>query len=60
MRRSIGLRLTLWYTGLLAATLFFLGGSAYFLLGYSLQREVDVALASVGLSFEVTCHTLCT
>jgi len=33
--------------GLLAATLVVLGGSAYFLLTYSLQKEVDAALRSV-------------
>jgi len=36
--------------GLLAATLVILGGSAYVLLTYSLQREVDVALNSVASS----------
>jgi heavy metal sensor kinase len=45
--RSIGGRLTLWYTGLLAATLLILGVSTYFLLSYSLQREVDASLNSV-------------
>ena len=45
--RSIGVRLTFWYMGLLAATLIILGGSAYFLLTYSLHREVDVALGSL-------------
>jgi len=44
---SIGTRLTLWYTGLLAATLLVLGVSAYILLNYSLRREVDAALNSV-------------
>lgn len=45
--RSIGARLTLWYMGLLAATLIILGGSAYLLLTYSLRRDVDAALDSV-------------
>jgi len=45
--RSIGVRLTFWYMGLLAATLIILGASAYALLTYSLQREVDGALESV-------------
>ena len=45
--RSIGARLTFWYMGLLAATLLILGISAYLLLKYSLQREVDASLNSV-------------
>ena len=45
--RSIGVRLTFWYMGLLAATLIILGASAYALLSYSLQREVDGALESI-------------
>lgn len=45
--RSIGFRLTLWYTGLLAGTLVALGAAAYFLLAYSLQRDVDASLSTV-------------
>lgn len=45
--RSIGARLTLWYMGLLAGTLFVLGGAAYILLSFNLHREVDVALNGV-------------
>lgn len=45
--RSIGVRLTFWYVGLLAATLVILGGTSYFLLTYSLRNEIDVALNSV-------------
>lgn len=44
---SIGVRLTLWYVGLLGATLLVLASAAYILLTYSLQREVDAALESV-------------
>lgn len=45
--RSIGFRLTLWYTGVLTLSLLILGGSAYALLSYSLMRDLDVALNSV-------------
>jgi heavy metal sensor kinase len=45
--RSIGFRLTVWYTGVLTLSLLILGGSAYALLSYSLMRDLDVALNSV-------------
>lgn len=45
--RSIGVRLAFWYMGLLAATIVILGASAYVLLTYSLQHELDNALQSV-------------
>ena len=45
--RSIGTRLTLWYTSLLTLTFILLGGSAYGLLSYSLSRDMDAALRGV-------------
>ncbi|UCG11703.1 MAG: heavy metal sensor histidine kinase [Deltaproteobacteria bacterium] len=45
--RSIGARLTVWYTSLLTLTFLFLGGTAYGLLTYSLSREMDSALSGV-------------
>jgi len=45
--RSIGARLTLWYTTLLAATFVVLAGVAFVLLAYSLSHDVDVALDGV-------------
>ncbi len=45
--RSIGARLTIWYTSLLTVTFLFLGGIAYGLLAYSLARDMDVALKGV-------------
>ena len=48
MRRlSIRARLTLWYTGILAATLLILGGVAYGLLLRGLWRDVDTTLESL-------------
>src|SRR5574337_1299348 len=45
MRRlSIRARLTLWYTGILAATLVLLGGASYLLLMRGLWQEVDATL----------------
>ncbi|MFQ5656468.1 MAG: hypothetical protein ACE5G5_02930, partial [Candidatus Methylomirabilales bacterium] len=46
--RSIRARLTLWYTSLLTVTFLLLGGTAYGLLMYTLTREMDAALNSVG------------
>ena len=45
--RSIGARLTIWYTSLLTVTFLFLGGVAYGLLAYSLARDMDNALNGV-------------
>jgi two-component system OmpR family sensor kinase len=45
--RSIGARLTIWYTSLLTLTFLFLGGTAYGLLAYSLSRDMDRALNDV-------------
>lgn len=44
---SIRARLTLWYSGVLAATFLLLGGVGYGLLTYSLKKDVDAALNSV-------------
>ncbi len=46
--RSIGTKLTIWYTGLLTITFLLLGIVAYGLLMYSLSRDMDSALKSVG------------
>ena len=45
--RSIGSRLTIWYTSLLTLTFLVLGGIAYGLLAYSLSRDMDSALNGV-------------
>jgi len=45
--RSIGARLTLWYTSLLTLTFLLLGSAAYGLLAYSLARDMDSALSGV-------------
>jgi two-component system OmpR family sensor kinase len=45
--RSVGARLTLWYTSLLTLTFLLLGGTAYGLLAYSLSRDMDTALSGV-------------
>ena len=45
--RSIGARLTIWYTSLLTLTFLFLGFTAYGLLAYSLSRDMDSALNGV-------------
>ena len=46
--RSIGSKLTLWYTGLLALTYLFLFIIAYGLLSYSLSHDIDYALENIG------------
>lgn len=46
--RSIGSKLTLWYTGLLTLTFLLLGSVAYSLMNYSLSRDMDYALQSIG------------
>ncbi len=45
--RSIGSKLTVWYTSLLTLTFLLLGGISYGLLAYSLARDVDYALNGV-------------
>lgn len=45
--RSIGTRLTLWYSCLLTLTCLVLGGTAYGLLSYSIVRDLDAALNGV-------------
>jgi two-component system OmpR family sensor kinase len=45
--RSIGAKLTFWYTGILCLTLLVLGILAYGLLTYSLSRDIDAALHGV-------------
>lgn len=44
---SIRVRLTLWYTGLLAITFLILGGITYSLVAYTLYEETDSSLRSV-------------
>ena len=45
--RSIRLKLTFWYTGLLTLTCLLLGTLSYGLLGYSLNRDIDYALRGI-------------
>lgn len=45
--RSIGARLTIWYTSLLTLTLLLMGGVTYGLLIYSLSRDIDSSLNGV-------------
>ena len=45
--RSIGSKLTIWYTGILTLTFLLLGGITYGLLAYSLSRDMDYALNGV-------------
>ena len=45
--RSIGARLTVWYTSLLTLTLLLMGGITYGLLVYSLSRDIDSSLNGV-------------
>jgi len=45
--RSIGVRLTAWYTGLLTLTFLVLGAAAYGLLTYSLSRDMDSSLKGI-------------
>jgi two-component system OmpR family sensor kinase len=45
--RSIGARLTFWYTGILSLTLLILGIIAYGLLTYSLSHDIDASLKGV-------------
>ena len=46
--RSIGTRLTLWYSSLLTLSFILLAGAAYGLLAYTLSQDVDAALTGVG------------
>ena len=46
--RSIGTKLTLWYTSLLTVTSLVLGGITYGLLVYNLSHDMDSALKGVG------------
>ncbi len=55
-RLSIRGRLTLWYTGILAATLILLGGVAYGLLMRGLWQDVDATLESVAKTLAQTAH----
>jgi len=45
--RSIGSKLTLWYSSLFTLTFLILGGITYGLLSYSLSRDMDYALNGV-------------
>ena len=45
--RSIGTKLTIWYTSLLTLNFLVLVGVAYGLLAYNLSREMDSALNGV-------------
>ena len=47
LRRSIGTKRTIWYTGILCLTFFLLGSVTYGLLAYSLSRDMDDALNGV-------------
>ncbi len=46
--QSIGSKLTFWYTGLLTLTFLLAGSMTYGLLVYSLARDMDYALNSIG------------
>jgi heavy metal sensor kinase len=46
--RSIGTRLTFWYSSLLTLSFILLAGAAYGLLAYTLSQDVDAALTGVG------------
>ncbi|MHC1724871.1 MAG: histidine kinase dimerization/phospho-acceptor domain-containing protein [Syntrophobacteraceae bacterium] len=54
--RSIRIRLTLWYSGLLTVTLFILGGASYLLLSYNLSQQMDVSLDSVAKALSERAH----
>ena len=55
--RSIGARLTLWYSGILGVTLLLVGIAAYGLLTYSLSYDVDVALQGVAQVITSQVHS---
>ncbi|MGE5849893.1 MAG: sensor histidine kinase [Candidatus Methylomirabilota bacterium] len=55
-RLSIRARLTLWYTGILAATLILLGGASYGLLIRGLWQDVDATLEGVAKALSQTAR----
>lgn len=55
--KSIGTRLTIWYTSLLTLTVLILGGTAYGLLVYSLSRDIDSALKGVAEAMVLRTRT---
>ena len=55
--RSIGARLTLWYSGIFGVTLLLLGIAAYGLLTYSLSYDVDFALQGVAQVIAAQVHS---
>lgn len=54
--KSIGARLTFWYSGILGVTLLLVGIMAYGLLTYSLSQEVNVALQGVAQVIAARVH----
>lgn len=54
--RSIGTKLTFWYTSILTLTFLLLGIIAYGLLTYSLTRDIDIALHSVAQGLAETAR----
>lgn len=55
--KSIGAKLTLWYSGILGVTLLLVGTAAYGLLTYSLSQDVDVALQGVAQVIAARIHS---
>ena len=55
--RSIGSKLTIWYTSLLTVTFLLLGTVTYGLLAYSLSRDVDYALEGVAEVLVQNAHS---
>jgi two-component system, OmpR family, sensor kinase len=54
--RSIRIRLTLWYTGLLTVTLLIVAGASYVLLSYNLSHQIDASLESVAKALTERAH----
>jgi hypothetical protein len=54
--RSVGTRLTLWYTSLLTLTFILLAGTAYGFLTYSLSHDLDAALEGVAGTLAKQAH----
>jgi two-component system OmpR family sensor kinase len=54
--RSVGARLTLWYTSLLTLTFILLAGTAYGFLAYSLSHDLDAALEGVAGTLAKQAH----
>jgi two-component system OmpR family sensor kinase len=54
--RSVGARLTLWYTSLLTLTFILLAGTAYGFLAYSLSHDLDAALDGVAGALAKQAH----